>query len=252
MRRRFWRAFAALAALACAFSGLSWLFLTGAHVPLLAPAHRWLLFNLPTLMPSLWNIVLPGQTLGGWAPLAVLLVQVFFTGGFYGVLVRVNTGQPVSLRSYTADAVHSFGRLLLWNMLWTAMTLALAGMGTAWPATATLLAVLLWLARFVFLFADAALVCEPDFRTALRNAAAALFAGFLPMLPLAVVLTVLTGAGLALTASAPPLAFAALTLLYVVACVWLLHMVTARYLYFSAWQERQDPVSLTASAGRNG
>ncbi|MCL6636591.1 MAG: hypothetical protein K6T26_01470 [Alicyclobacillus sp.] len=252
MRQRFWRAFTALAGLACAFSGLSWMFLAAAHVPLLAPTQRLLLLNLPTLIPSLWNIVLPGQTLGAWAPLAVLLVQVFFTGGFYGVLVRVNTGQPVSPRSFVADAVHSFGRLLVWHGLWTAITLALAGTGTAWPATATLLAVLLWLARFVFLFADAALVCEPDFRTALRTATAALFAGFLPMLPLAVVLTVLTGAGLALAALAPPLAFAGLTLFYVVASVWLLHMVTARYLYFSAWQERQTAVTLTPSAGRNG
>ncbi|SFU97404.1 hypothetical protein [Alicyclobacillus macrosporangiidus] len=238
MVQRFWRAFLSLAALAAAFSAVSWVCLRWAHVGLSAPGGRLQLLTLPTGFPSLWNFIHPATGVHWVFPLLVLLVQVFLTGGFYGVLVRVDTGQPAGLSTFLADAARSFWRLLTWNLLWTALGLTAVGIAQALPALATLLSVGVLLARFVFLFGDVALVCEPAMREAIRSAAEALLHGFAPMLPFGAVMAASTGACLAISAQLPGWGLLALGVVYSVFMAWVLHMVAARYLYFSRWEER--------------
>ncbi|MCL6517172.1 hypothetical protein, partial [Alicyclobacillus sp.] len=149
-----------------------------------------------------------------------------------------NTGKAAGLSTFLADAGRSFWRLLTWNLLWTALGLTAVGIAQALPALSALLSVGILLARFVFLFGDAALVCEPAMREALRSAALALMSGFVPMLPFAAAIALVTGACLAAAALVPGWALLVLGVAYSVAMCWILHMVTARYLFYSRWEER--------------
>ncbi|MCL6517509.1 hypothetical protein, partial [Alicyclobacillus sp.] len=114
MVQRFWRAFGALAALAAAFSALSWLFLRWLDIGIAPPGGRLQLLTLPTDFPAIWNFIHPATGVHWSLPFLVLVIQVFLTGGFYGVLIRVNTGKAAGLSTFLADAGRSFWRLLTW------------------------------------------------------------------------------------------------------------------------------------------
>ncbi|MCL6626593.1 MAG: hypothetical protein K6T68_08430, partial [Alicyclobacillus shizuokensis] len=206
--------------------------------------------HLPTDFPSLWDLVSPSPQAASWAaPVAVLLVQVLLSGGLYGSLLRANLTSTVSPGSFLSDALRSFWRLLWWNLLWAALYLVLgtlSSLGRGLPKADIVFGLPVLILRFLFLFADAALVAERRVAalTAIARAARALLAGFVPMLPYAVSLALLADAG---TAVAPRLSHAGLLaagIVYSLVVTWLLHMVTARYLYFSAWR------SAPASASR--
>ncbi|MCL6548313.1 MAG: hypothetical protein K6T30_05330 [Alicyclobacillus sp.] len=251
MVHRFWRGMAALAALGVVFTSLSWFYLQATHWPLMTPGNVGTLLKLPTDFPSLWSFALPAadQTRGAawFAPVMVLLIQTLLTGGMYGTLIRLNTGQPASVRSFAADGVRSFGRLLLWSLAWTAATSLALGLGRLLGQGTLVPAWLLLAARYLFLFADVALVSEQHtgMANALRIAARSLLTGALPMLPLAVLLTLITGGALYASSLFPPAGVWALAVVYVLVSLWLLHMVTARYLYFS----REDMPRVNVRAG---
>ncbi|WP_067930084.1 hypothetical protein [Alicyclobacillus kakegawensis] len=247
MLQRFWRTMVGLFLVIAVFTLLSWLLLDTLGFPLNRPNQAMAIAHLPTDFPSLWDLVSPSPQAASWAaPVAVLLVQVLLSGGLYGSLVRANLASPVGPGSFLSDALRSFWRLLWWNLLWAALYLVLgtlSSLGRGLPRADIIFGLPVLILRFLFLFADAALVAERHVGAlaAITQAARALLAGFVPMLPYAVSLALLADAG---TAVAPRLSHAGLLaagLVYSLMVAWLLHMVTARYLYFSAW--RSAPAS---------
>ena len=236
--QNFWRILTGLALVVLGFTILSWAYLVAAGINVTTPASRAQLLTLPTSIPSIWNIVHPTTTITWLAPFVVLLVQVFLTGGFYGTLVRANTGQAAGPGSFLLDAGRSFIRLFLWNVLWAGVSLLLSGIVQVFPEVHVTLLLLLLVARFLFLFVDLALVCERTVDAALRTALATLFNHLLAMLPYTVLLSFLTGLLLSVSASLQPTLVLLAGLLYALATTWILHMVVARYLVFSDWRSR--------------
>ena len=159
----------------------------GVHV-LTAPAIREQPLSLPTSIPSIWNIIRPSTNISWLSPFVVLLVQVFLTGGFYGSLVRVNTRQAVSPTTFLHDAAHSFWRLFLWYLLWTGINLLLVGVVRVFPQMNVTLTVLVLLLRYLFLFADVALVSERNIPLAFQLAVGTMLSGLVTMLPYGVLL----------------------------------------------------------------
>lgn len=236
--KRFWRSFIGLVLFLLVIDVLSWIYIV-THLTLQV-AQSGILGRLvlPTEAPSIWNLIQPGNTKDWLAPFLVLVVQVWLTGGFYGTLVRANTNEQVNTATFAVDGFRSFGKLLLWNLLWAAVSIVVLGVGRGLPAFGPGLGILVLLLRFVFMFGDIALVAEKDPRYALKLAPNLLLQQWLVMLPFAIVIIVLTdlarwlsgviGSGLLIVVAG----------VYTIAIAWTLHMVVARYLYFSKWMER--------------
>lgn len=238
MVKHFWRSFIGLVFALFVFTIFSWFYIAvhWSHSGAPTTVTRWI---LPTEAPSIWNLVTLGHTGSFIGPVLVLLVQVWMTGGFYGTLIRANTGEISNATTFASDGFRSFGRLLLWNLLWAAVALAVLGLDTAVPAFAVGLNILIVICRFGFLFVDVALVAERDIRYAVQNGLACLLQGWLAMLPFAVVLLVMTDAGSQIAQRSNSAGLVVTAVVYVAATAWVLHMVAARYLYLSQWEERQ-------------
>ncbi|WP_026961569.1 hypothetical protein [Alicyclobacillus herbarius] len=245
MLQSFWRTMTGLFLTVALFTLLSGLALFLLHVPLRPPNSAMAIAHLPTGFPSIWDLISPSPDVKGWmGPAAVLLAQVLLSGGLYGSLVRANLATPVRPASFLSDALRSFWRLLWWNLLWAALYLVLgtlSSLGRGLPRADLIFGIPLLILRFLFLFGDVALVAERQLGAfaALNQAARALLAGFVPMLPYAVSLTLLADVGTAVAPSLSRTGLLAAGLVYSLAVTWLLHMVTARYLHFSLW--RFDP-----------
>lgn len=237
MVRRFWVAISWVAVVVTAFTWLSWFYLYLNHVPLSKPASTLQLINLPTTAPSVWNTILPIVSKTWLLPIVVLLLQVFLTGGFYGTLVRVNTGRAASAGSFVSDSLHAYWRLLLWNIMWELLSLLVIGIYKMSSTAAIGLSILLVCLRYVFLFADVALVCElqSPMRTALANAGNVLLNQIVPMLPYGVSTVVFTGVAMTVTAYGGTFTLLWVGVAYGLVMTWLGHLVTARYLAYSAW-----------------
>jgi hypothetical protein len=231
---------------ACLFTCASWFYLHAFGIPLVQPNAAMAVANLPTDFPSIWHIVSPSPTATSWlAPLLILLIQVFLTGGLYGSLVRANLGQAVGAASFVSDGLRSFWRLVAWNLLWTALYLvlgAISGLGRGLPQAPLVFGIPVLILRFIFLFSDVALVCEQQssVSSALRRSVRALFTNFVPMIPYAIALTLLSDIAVSLSTRVGPSLLLAIGLVYTLAVTWLLHMLTARYLYFSQWTTRAN------------
>ncbi|GMA51138.1 hypothetical protein GCM10025857_24950 [Alicyclobacillus contaminans] len=235
MVRRFWRTMFALTVLSIAFTTASWAYLFASGVAIHPPALRSQLLSLPTGIPSLWSVVQPDTDTVWWAPIIVLLVQSFLTGGFYGSLVRANTGRPGSPAAFVMDGMRSFWRLLLWNLLWVGMNLLLAGVVQVFPQANAPLAAIVLAARYLCLFVDVALVAERHVHAAFKSAFVSLLRGLVSLIPLSVTIVFLTGLALSLAAEVSWIDLLAIGWLYSAAMTWLLHMVTARYLWLANW-----------------
>jgi hypothetical protein len=236
--RQFWRTFFGLALISTLFTAVSWWYLVSSDVVLTEPVTKSQVLSLPTSIPSIWNVIRPSTNITWFAPFVVLVAQVFLTGGFYGSLVRANTGQPTNPATFLHDAIRSFWRLFLWYLLWTGLNILLAGVVRVFPqsnATATALVLLL---RYLFLFSDVALVSERNVSFALRSAVGALLSGLVTMLPYGVLLVIVTSAAMSLSTSVSWLTLLGVAVLYGVVASWLLHMVVARYLFFTNWAVR--------------
>lgn len=248
MVRRFFIAIAWLAVVVTAFTCLSWLYLYLNHVPLSKPASTMQTINLPTTIPSVWNMTLPIVAATWWLPIVVLIVQVFLTGGFYGTLVRVNTGSRATRGSFISDSLHAFWRLLGWNLLWALLSLFVIGLYKMSAPVAIGVSILLVCCRYVFLFAEVALVCEMQapMQQALKTSALALLNGIVPMLPYGVCTVLLTGIGMTLVAYTSIDMTLVIGVVYGLAMTWLSHMITARYLMLSDWSARSAHRTLEA------
>jgi hypothetical protein len=235
---QFWRSILGLMLVCTVFTAVSWWYLVSTDIVLTAPAIREQLLSLPTSIPSIWNIIRPSTNISWLSPFVVLLVQVFLTGGFYGSLVRINTRQAVSLTTFLHDAARSFWRLFLWYLLWTGINILLAGVVRVFPQMNVTLTVLVLLLRYLFLFADVALVSERNIPLAFQSAVGTLLSSVMAMLPYGVLLVFLTGFSLSLSIHVSWFGLAGLAVAYGIAVTWLLHMVVARYVYFSNWADR--------------
>ncbi|MDQ0190076.1 hypothetical protein JI721_04300 [Alicyclobacillus cycloheptanicus] len=238
--RRFYIAMVWLAVVVTVFTCLSWLYLYLNHVPLSKPASTMQTLNLPTTAPSIWNMTMPIVAGTWWLPVVVLIVQVFITGGFYGTLVRVNTGTAASAGSFLSDALRAFWRLLGWNLVWMLLSLFVIGLYRLSAPLSIALSILLIFGRYVFLFSDVALVCEMQapMQQALKNAALALLNGIVPMLPYGVCTMIFTGFAMTLTDYLSMTDLLWVGILYGLVMTWIAHMITARYLALSDWQAR--------------
>jgi hypothetical protein len=237
--RRFWRSFISLVLFLIVVDVISWFYIV-THLTLQVASGGLLgSFVLPVDAPSVWSFIQPGITKNWLAPLIVLVAQVWLTGGFYGTLVRMNTSEAVSPTNFVFDGFRSFGKLLLWNLLWAAAAVAVVGLNRALPAFGPALFVLLLVLRFVFLFGNIGLVAERDARYALRLAASLLLSRWLTMLPYAIVLVFLADVARRLSGIVSGVGILVIAALYTVMAAWVLHMVTARYLAFSGWSERR-------------
>lgn len=243
MVRKFWRSFALLALILCLFSLFSWLYIVS-YLQADASSHAVLRgLVLSPEAPSIWNLVSPPRKGSFVGPVLVLLLQVWLTGGFYGSLIRANAGDDVNVTTWTSDGFRSFWRLLLWNLLWAAVSLVVLGISQALPAFGPAFLILVLVLRFLFLFGDVSLVAERDVRFALQTALRSLMRGFLAMIPFAVVLIILTDAGRMLLSQGGALYPLVVSLAYTVLTAWVLHMVTARYLFLSNWHERRGAMA---------
>ena len=227
------------------------LWLIMSPMSLLRPTNTFQVLNLPTGFPSLWSIIRPAHFSGWIIPLLSLFLQTWLTGGYLGSLVRINTGQVVSVASFIADALRTFSRLLLWNLLWDAAALAVAvvsaparGFGVTngplpgnLPGVTVTVAWLFLAARYALFFAPIALVAEQGatMRQALATSIRALLNGFLPMLPYAGLMLIATASALSVSALLPHWGLFLVSLVYLAIMTWLWHMVVARYLWFSNW-----------------
>lgn len=203
---------------------------------------------MPTEAPSIWNLVQPGNTKQWLGPIIVLIVQVWLTGGFYGTLIRANTGEASNVPTFIVDSFRSFGKLLLWNLLWAAAAVVVIGLNRALPAFGPALNILIFLLRFVFLFGDIALVAEQNARYALTLAPKLVLSQWLVMLPFAIVMVIVTDAGRWLVGISPGVLGLIIAIIYAVVMTWVLHMIVARYLMFSNWTARRDSVNSLAES----
>jgi hypothetical protein len=235
--QRFWRALIGLFVLVILYTSLSWYYLYTNHTLLSVPTSKAQLLSISTGIPSIWDFIRP--SVSGWTlPLVILIVQVFLTGGFYGILIRANTGQEANPFSFISDAMRSFWRLLLWNVLWTAIALLVIGITRGVPQLGLVFTILVLIVRYLFLFGDIALVCERDIRFAFKSAVSALMNGVVPMIPFALVMMLLSGIAVSLTGATVSGTVWLIAIIYGVATTWVLHMVVARYLFYSEWQSR--------------
>lgn len=236
--KRFWRSFIGLVLFLLVVDVLSWIYIV-THLTLqVAPTGILGRLVLPTEAPSIWNLIQPGNTKDWLPPFVVLIVQVWLTGGFYGTLIRANTNEQVNTATFIVDGSRTFVKLLLWNLLWAAVSMVVLGVSRGLPAFAPGLGILVLLLRFAFMFGDIALVAEKDPRYALKLAPSLLIQQWLVMLPLAIVIIVLTDLGRWLSGSTSSGLLVVVAGVYSIAVAWTLHMVVARYLYFSKWMER--------------
>lgn len=235
--QRFWRAVTGLFILVTLYTSLSWYYLYTNHTLLFVPTNKAQFLSITTGIPSIWDFVRP-NTVGWTLPLLILIVQVFLTGGFYGTLVRANTGQDANPFSFLADALRSFWRLLLWNALWTAIAVLVSGITRVVPQLGLAVTLIVLLTRFLFLFGDIALVCEQDIRFAFTSAVRSLINGLVPMIPFALVMMLCSGFAVSLTGVTVTGALLLTAIVYGIAMTWVLHMVVARYLFYSKWQSR--------------
>lgn len=218
-------------------SGLSIVGIRLNHLGLVKPGNPLQVLILPGSFPSIWNIIQPTHLSNWFVPVVLLLLQAWLSGGFFGSLVRLNTWQTVTGASFVMDATRSFLRLLLWSLLWDSIALALAGFTHALPMFGTTAAFVLLAVHYVFFFVPIGLVAEQasSMREAVGTSVRALLDGFLPMLPYAGLMMLLTAIGLTLSAAVPWSEFIFLSILYLGLMTWLWHMVMARYLVFSDW-----------------
>ncbi|QQE78621.1 hypothetical protein [Alicyclobacillus sp. SO9] len=242
MIKQFWQTMTALAVLVTAVSGLSLMYLGLSNMSLTPATSYSEWTNLPVTFPSIWNILRPAASAGWLVTIVVLVLQILLTGGFYGTLIRTNTGQAASVNTFMSDALRSFGRLLTWNILWAAIFLLIAAVARSLPQAALLLTILAIIVRFVFLFAETALVGEGrvPMANALRTAAVTLLGRMMQMIPFGVIVIVLSGLAEKLFASFPLLRIPTV-LAYALAMTWILHMIVARYIYYSNYQS--SPIS---------
>lgn len=246
--RRFWLSFISLVIFLLVVDVVSWLYIV-THLTLqVAGSGLGDSFVLPTEAPSIWSFIQPGTTKDWLAPILVLVVQVWLTGGFYGTLIRMNTSEQVSPTNFVYDAFRSFGKLLLWNLLWAAAAVAVVGLNRVLPAFGPALFVLLLVLRFVFLFGNIALVAERDPRYALKLAPNLLISRWLTMLPYAIVLVLLGDLGRRLSGILSHHGTLFIAAIYTVLAAWVLHMVVARYLVFSRWNERRLNIDSVAES----
>lgn len=244
--RRFWNTFISLAVLLAVVDVLSWLYIVS-HLTLQVLSGGLVSrLMLPTEAPSIWNLVQPGNTKYWLGPILVLVIQVWLTGGIYGTLIRANTNEPTNGNTFIVDGFRSFGKLLLWNLLWAAAAIVVMGVGRIMPPLAAALDVLILILRFVFLFAEIALVAERDARYAIKLAASLLVERWLIMLPFGVGLILLTDVTRWLMTITPSFVMLLIAIVYSVVTVWVLHMIVARYLFFSNWVTRRDSVNSLA------
>lgn len=248
MLRQFWRTLIALAATAALYSTVSWVYLQRSHVAAQGPVTGLQLVSFPSGFPSIWDIVRSNAAVSGWILLAVFLVHVLLTGGFLGTLVRVNSLQATAVSTFLADAARSFWRLLFWNLLWVALSFLAVGLTGVMRPLGVIFAILLLLVRFLFLFAEVALVCEQQARlgAVLRMAIQTMVEELVRMVPVAVAIVLLTGLGLSLAATGSPIRLLLTALAYTSAMTWLSHLVVARYVVFSAWKARTGATAATS------
>lgn len=236
MVQTFWRTFASLVIVVMVFSGFSWIYIILHHIALSRVSGVLPLLNLPTGFPSIWNVVHPADTQSSFAPFVVLFLQVYLTGGLLGTLLRVNSYQTPTSSSFVADGLRAFGRLLVWNILWTGIvSFFLVGILKAYAPLGLVLAFVFLIVRYLFLFAEIALVSETSmrFNQALRASLRAMKNGLVPMIPFATAIVLLTGAMLYASTTVSLLVFLPLVFIYVALLTWILHTIVARYLYYS-------------------
>jgi hypothetical protein len=206
------------------------------HVTLGKPAGIFSLLSIPIEFPSLWNILQPLHSLGTVVPSIVFILQIFLTGGLFGSLIRSNRSQTTSAASFASDGIQSFGRLFIWNLLWTiVIPFFLFDIGRAFLPLAQLLAVLMLILRFMFLFVDISLVSEQQLSMgqAIQNGVQALFNGFLAMIPFGLGIAIVTGLGLTYSARLSIGMLWFVGIVYCLLMLWLMHMVVARYLFYA-------------------
>lgn len=229
-----------LAVATAVFLILSLFALKTLHIPFAMPGRISMLTNFSTNFPTVWNIVRPGPKVGWWLSVIVFLVQIALTGGMFGTLVRINTGDDAAPGSFISDSIRPFGRLLLWNIFWSAVYLFVIWVGGYSIGLSLFVAVIVLLMRYLFIFVEIAFVCEGQDRLkdALTTAVNALFRGIVPMLPYGVAVLLFTGIATKVVYLSPFWLGALVSLAYCLVMLWLYHMIVARYLYYSNWRER--------------
>jgi hypothetical protein len=237
MVRRFWQTYTILSALSIIVSVTACAILRLAGVPLAVarPVPAALAFT--TGFPSLWDFTVPAGG-GPWLLwLIFLVIRTWLTGGMYGALARVYAGLEGGLVPFTHDALRAFGRLLLWQVLWDAVWLGSA----LWIGDARI-AGLVWCVRWMFLYANPALVCE--LQDSARQALGRAWRAWLQDWPAAMLLAAGLSASAAFGAwlagartghAGPALWMLAATLFYAPLNIWILHMAAARYVHVSGW-----------------
>lgn len=250
---RFWRTMAALTATACAWSGLSWLYLYLNHTELARPGTLLATLDLPVGMPSLWSVVRPDAAQTPWfVPFLVLILQAVLSAGYLGAMVRANLCWPVNPRTFLADGLRGFVRLLVWMVLWDLAALFTANTTVLWAAAGRVFTVLYLVAKFALLFGDVALVAEGhlSFGGALRKALAAWAVALPGLWPYGLAILLVTSAATTAAGMLHPLAVLGVSLLYCAAMTWLRHLVIARYLYAARWTEDTREAAQTGESYR--
>lgn len=243
MIRHFWQTILSLYFTTLVASILFILALHLEHLVFVQPSSAFQLLTLPNSLPSVWNIVQPAQLTSWVAPVVLLLLQTWLSGGFYGSLIRINTRHHASVASFVADAMRSFWRLLLWYILWDSLALTLAGLINALPMFNITLTLVFLVCSYVLFFVPIGLVAEQatSIRQTVATSIRALLDGFLAMLPYAGLMVLVTASGLAFSSRVTRSGLLLLLVGYLAIMTWLWHMVIARYLLFSNW------VSLTTA-----
>lgn len=232
---------AGMALLVAVYTGLSWFFFVTQHLALRSPHTAFQLLLLPTDFPSVWDVALPTLTGSAAIPLLGLLIQAALTGGLYGGLVRVNTGLPANPATFVSDAIRAFWRLLFWNLIWFAATLIAYGLSHALPAFSVVFGCLLLVLRFLFIFADTAIVCEQQatVREAVSRAAQTLMGNLATMLPIGLAMALAASLTAYLVSATPVGAGILISVAYGLVMLWLIHMVVSRYVVYANWTQRE-------------
>jgi len=238
MLRRFWKTMSVLALIIIIYSGLSWWFLYAHHTQLQQPRHVLQLLSIPLGLPSIWSIVHPTTTVSAIAPIVQLLLSVLLSGGLLGTLIRININREVSIATFFSDSIRPFWRLLGWNILWNALFLMAAMLTHVLTPLGYTASLLLLVVRFVFLFTDTALVAEQQTsaRIAIFSSARTLFNALGQMLPYGIAVATLTGLATAIIPNHLNATSLSASLLYSLIMLWLLHLIVARYLFYSDYK----------------
>lgn len=209
------------------------------HVQLGKPTEIFSLLSIPIEFPSIWNLLQPLKSIGTVVPSIVFILQIFLTGGLFGSLIRLNRSQNPGVASFIADGTQSFARLFVWNLLWTiVIPFLLFDIGRAVLPFAQMLAVLMLILRFVFLFVDISLVSEQKMSMgqAIRSGVQTLLGSFLAMVPYGLGIAILTGIGLTYSSRMSGIELWLSGMVYAVVMLWLMHMIVARYLFYGSRQ----------------